>query len=267
VHQFIKAVILGVVEGLTEFLPISSTGHLILINQWIAFDSPFTNMFNIVIQLGAILSVIVYFRSKLNPWGDNLTKTERKNIINLWKKTVVAIIPAGILGGLFGDVIEEYLFNPLVVSMALLFGGIFLLYLESRNNGGRIRTLEALSYSTAFMIGIIQCLAMIPGTSRSAATIIGAMLLGASRTVAAEFSFFLAIPTMLGASVYALMKSGAELTSVELMTLAIGFIVSFLVAWVVIAGFMNFIRKHSFKPFAYYRMALGGFILAYFLIR
>lgn len=266
-HDFAKAVILGIVEGLTEFLPISSTGHLILINQWIAFDSQFTYMFNIVIQLGAILSVIIYFRKKLNPLAGNLSKVERDKILNLWKKTMVAIIPAGILGGLFGDAIEEHLFNPFVVSLALLVGGVFLLYLENRNKGGRINSLEALNYPTAVMIGLMQCLAMIPGTSRSAATIIGAMLLGTSRTVAAEFSFFLAIPTMVGASVYALFKAGSGLTQYELITLAIGFMVSFLVAWVVIAGFMNFIRKRNFKPFAYYRMVLGSFILTYFLIR
>jgi len=267
VQDIVKAVILGVVEGLTEFLPISSTGHLILINQWIAFDSRFTYMFNIVIQLGAILSVILYFRRKLNPFAGHLTKAERINIVDLWKKTVVAFMPATVMALLFGDAIEKHLFNPLVVSMALLFGGIFLLYLENRNAGGRIKTLGELNYPTALMIGVVQCLAMIPGTSRSAATIIGAMMLGASRTVAAEFSFFLAIPTMIGASMYALLKGGTHLTSDQWMTLAVGFIVSFLVAWLVIAGFMSFIRKHSFKPFAFYRMLLGSFILTYFFIR
>ena len=263
-NDIIKAVILGIVEGLTEFLPVSSTGHLIIVNEFVDFTDSFAKMFDIVIQLGAILSVIVYFWHKLFPFEKNKTKLEKAETWSIWKKTIVGVFPALIFGAMLGKQIEEYLFNPITVALALLIGGIILIILEHRKTQARITSIASLSYKTAFFIGMIQCLAMIPGTSRSAATIIGAMLLGASRVVAAEFSFFLAIPTLFAASAYSLIKTGFNLNTTQIQLLVVGFIVSFLVAWVVIAGFMKFISKRDFKPFGYYRIALGILILFYF---
>ncbi|MHB8076368.1 undecaprenyl-diphosphate phosphatase [Desulfosporosinus fructosivorans] len=262
-NDFLSALILGIVEGITEFLPISSTGHLIIVNQFVGFSEQFANMFNVVIQLGAILSVVVYFRKRLIPSGRNKS-LENQRIFHLWKKTIAGVIPALAIGFLLGDYIEERLFNTTVVALALIVGGIILLYIENRKPLNRITSVEHLTYKTALLIGFIQCLAMIPGTSRSAATIIGAMLLGASRIVAAEFSFFLAIPTMAAASGYTLLKSGMLLSTHEFLVVACGFIVSFAVAWLVIAGLMNYISKRNFKPFGYYRIVLGIIVLAYF---
>jgi undecaprenyl-diphosphatase len=265
-NDLIKAVILGVVEGLAEFLPISSTGHLILVNQFVAFSKDFTNMFDYVIQLGAILSVVVYFWHNLNPFSRKKTAAEREQTFSLWKKTIVGVIPAVIIGKLFQESVEHFLFNPVTVSIALVVGGIFLIYIENRKKTAKIASMEQLSYQTAFIIGLIQCAALIPGTSRSAATIIGAMLLGASRVVATEFSFFLAIPSLAGATFYYMLKTGFSLTSHEIGVLAVGFVVSFIIAWLVIAAFMRFIQRHDLKPFAYYRIILGGLILLYFSV-
>lgn len=264
--DLLKAVILGIVEGLTEFLPISSTGHLIIINQWISFDPEFTKMFDVVIQLGAILAVMVYFWEKLFPFGKGQSREERGKILELWKKVLIGVVPALVLGAAFDDYIETHLFNPQVVAGALIIGGFALLYLENRSRSSSINSFGELSYATAFWIGMIQCLAMIPGTSRSAATIIGAMLLGASRLLAAEFSFFLALPTMVAASGYSLWKQGLALTGSQLGILAVGFITAFLVAWLVVAAFMKFIARHNFKLFAYYRIILGGIILSLLII-
>lgn len=261
-NDFICALILGIVEGITEFLPISSTGHLIIVNRFVGFTGQFANMFDVVIQLGAILSVVVYFWKRLIPMDNK--SSANQGIFDLWKKTFVGVIPALGLGYLLGDYIETLLFNPIVVSIALIIGGLVLMYVENKRPSVRISSIRQMSYKTAFLIGLIQCLAMVPGTSRSAATIIGAMLLGATRVVAAEFSFFLAIPTMFAASAYSLMKYGLLMTPHELMVLAFGFVVSFIVALLVIAGFMNYISKRDFKPFAYYRIALGIFVLMYF---
>jgi undecaprenyl-diphosphatase len=253
-HDIIKAIILGIVEGITEFLPISSTGHLILVNKFIFFKEHFTKMFDIVIQFGAIVSVLVYFRERL------FSFKFQKNMFT--EDPTVALV----LGALLDKYIEEKLFNPTVVSIALVIGGIILVLLESRKKHEKIVSISELSYLTAFFIGLIQCLAMIPGTSRSAATIIGAMLLGCSRLVAAEFSFFLAIPTILAASAYSLLKLGFSMTTEEAVVLSVGFLVSFIVAWVVIAAFMGFISKRNFKPFGYYRIVLGGLILIYVFV-
>ncbi|MCT4595850.1 MAG: undecaprenyl-diphosphate phosphatase [Anaeromicrobium sp.] len=257
------SVILGIVEGLTEFLPVSSTGHLIIVNQFISFSDEFTKMFDVVIQLGAILSVIVYFWDKLCPFGRK-NILARRRIINLWQKTIIGVIPALIIGALAADYIEELLFNPTTVAIALIVGGIILILVDRDNKRGSINSIDMLDYKTAFIIGIIQCLAMIPGTSRSASTIIGAMFLGASRVVAAEFSFFLAIPTMVAASGYSLLKVGFNLTPDELKILGIGFGVSFIVALIVISVFMNYIKRKSFKVFGYYRIVLGALVLGYF---
>lgn len=262
-NDFISALILGIVEGITEFLPISSTGHLIIVNQFVGFTEQFAKMFDVVIQLGAILSVVVYFRKRLIPFG-NLKSSKNQKIFDLWKKTIVGVIPALGIGFFAAHYIEERLFNTTVVSIALIVGGLILLYIENKRHSFRIKSMDQLTYRTAFTIGIIQCLAMIPGTSRSASTIIGAMLLGASRVVAAEFSFFLAIPTMVAASGYTLLKNGLMLTPHEFLVVGFGFFVSFVVAWVVIAGFMNYVSKKDFKPFGYYRVVLGIIVLAYF---
>jgi undecaprenyl-diphosphatase len=263
--DIIKAIILGIVEGITEFLPVSSTGHLILVNQFIAFDEQFTKMFDIVIQLGAILSVVVYFRKRLFAFAKVNGSYFQSQTANLWKKSLVGVLPALVIGAMFGKQIQSSLFNPLTVAGALIVGGIALILLENRKQREKISAIALLDYKTVLLIGLIQCLAMIPGTSRSAATIIGAMLLGCSRLVAAEFSFFLAIPTLFAASAYSLLKTGFTMTSEETIVLAVGFGVSFLVALLVIAGFMKFISRRDFKPFGYYRIILGVLIIASFV--
>jgi undecaprenyl-diphosphatase len=258
---FLKAVLLGVIEGITEFLPISSTGHLILANHFIEFSGTFANMFDVVIQLGAILSVIFYFHKRLNPLSKRITPEQRNDIIDTWKKAIIGVFPALVLGFLLGDIVEEQLFNPLTVSIMLVAGGIVLLILESKSKTPSYQSVKELTLKTVLLIGLFQCLAMVPGTSRAAATIIGAMLLGASRGVAAEFSFFLAIPTMAAASGYSLLKHGAMLSPTEWGALAVGFTISFFTAWAVIAFFMNYIRKHNFNLFAWYRIILGAIML------
>jgi len=265
-NEIVISVILGIVEGVTEFLPISSTGHLIIVNQFVDFTGEFAHMFDIVIQLGAILSVVVYFRHRLIPFGKNLVGEDKKGIFDLWKKTAFAVIPALIIGALFGKYIKQYFFNPTTVSITLIAGGIILIYLESTERKSHIDTMKELTYRTAFFIGMIQCIAMIPGTSRSAATIIGAMFLGASRLVAAEFSFFLAIPTMCAATAYSFLKAGKSLTAPQMQVISVGFIVSFFTAWLVIAAFMKYITRRNFKPFGYYRIVLGISVLLYFLL-
>jgi len=258
-----KAVILGIVEGLTEFLPVSSTGHLILVNQWISFSEPFTQMFDVVIQLGAILAVVVYFWKKLWPFASN--QDERRVTLNIWYKTIVGVLPALFFGAMLGDWIEERLFNPFVVAVALFLGGIVLVILRREKLKIKINSLSELSFKTAFLIGLIQCLAMIPGTSRSAVTIIGALLLGASPLVAVEFSFWLAIPTMVAASSYSLLKHGLAISGFEVIVLAVGFVVSFLVALAVIRFFLDYIRRHDFRIFGYYRIALAILIGLWFI--
>lgn len=260
--EFLKAIILGVVEGVTEFLPISSTGHLILVNEWVRFSQPFTQLFDIVIQLGAIFAVVVYFAGRLFPIGKS--KFQRKEVYQMWKKVLLAVVPALVLGALLGDYIEKTLFNPITVAVTLLLGGLLLLVIEDIRHRAPISSIQSVSYGTAFYIGCFQCLALIPGTSRAAATIIGAILLGASRRVAVEFSFFLAIPTLGAATVYALHKHGATMSLHQLYLLLTGFIVSFFVAWVVIAGFMAYISRRDFKGFAHYRILLGVAVLLYF---
>ena len=265
IKEILSAIVLGIIEGLTEFLPISSTGHLILANELIGFSGQFAQTFEIVIQLGAILAVVICFKSKLVPTQIKRHSVENKKILDRWKKTIVGVLPALIIGAALGSWINELFFNPITISIALIIGGILLILIENRKLTSHINSIDALSYRTAFYIGLIQCLAMIPGTSRSAATIIGAMLLGASRSLAAEFSFFLAIPTIIAASFYTMYKNGMSLTLNESLFLSIGFIVSFFVAWIVIAGFMKYISNNDFKPFGYYRIVLGIVVLLYFI--
>ena len=265
IFDIFKAIVLGIVEGLTEFLPISSTGHLIIVNQVFSFSEKFTILFDIVIQLGAILSVLFYFRKKLWPFGKNEGKNNET--LNIWYKTIIGVLPAIILGALLGNVIEKRLFNPWTVVLTLVIGGIFLIFIERKNKESKINSIANLNFKTAFYIGTIQCLAMIPGVSRSAATIIGAILLGTSRLVAVEFSFFLAIPTMIAASGYSLFQYGFSISATQALVLAVGFIISFLTALAVIKFFLNYIQKHDFKVFGYYRIILGILIIFVFLLR
>jgi len=254
--DLIKAAILGLVEGVTEFLPISSTGHLILINNFISFDKEFTFLFDIIIQLGAILAVLFYFWEKI--WSFKK---------NSWYKIIIGVLPAIVLGTFFANAIEEKLFNPWTVATTLLLGGLIILIVEKFKKNPKISSIKDLTFKTAFLIGLIQCLAMIPGTSRSGATIIGALILGASRTVATEFSFFLAIPTMLLASAYSLFKYNAVLNIQQISVLSVGFIVSFFVALAVVRFLINFVQKNNFKAFGYYRIVLGLLIIIYFLVK
>lgn len=260
--EFIKAIILGIVEGITEFLPISSTGHLILVNQWIAFDPEFTKMFDIFIQFGAILAVVVIYRHKLFKLRDD-TGQFNKTTLDLWIKTAIGVIPALILGKLFHDKIEEVLFNPTTVAISLFIGGLVLIFIEKFELNATIKDTSALSYRSVFLIGLIQCMALFPGVSRSAATIIGAMLLGSARSVAVEFSFFLAIPTLMAASLYSLYNAGLQTASSQWVVLCIGFITSFVVAYLVIVVFLKLLNQNSFKYFGYYRIILALLILGY----
>jgi len=267
IHEYLTPVMLGIVEGITEFLPISSTGHLIIINEFTGFTGPFAKMFDVVIQLGAILAVVVLYRKKLVYSLVSGSADERRRTFSIWLKAAVGVVPALVFGFLFGKRIQESLFNPVVVAAALLIGGVVLIIIEKRKANATILEVEGLDYRTVLFIGLIQCLAMVPGTSRSAATIIGGMLLGASRTAAAEFSFFLAIPTMAAASAYSVMKMNGVMTGPQLIQLAIGFVVSFVTAYLVIAAFIRFISRHDFIPFGVYRILLGIAVLAYFLLR
>ncbi len=253
--QILKVIMLSFIEGLTEFIPVSSTGHMIIIEHFLQLSSNknFVNSFEIIIQLGAILSVIIYFRSKIFPIN-----------IFLWTRVFVAVIPAVVLGLLLDDFIDSKLFNPYVVVTTLIIYGIVLIFLERIAKNGKTYKLDDIPYKKAFYIGLFQCLAMIPGTSRSASTIMGAMLLGVSRIAATEFSFFLAIPTMFGATALKLLKIKA-LTVEEIFLIVLGFILSFIFAYMFIAIFMDYIKKHDFKIFGYYRIILG-IIVAILLI-
>ncbi len=266
-EMILKAIILGIIEGLTEFLPVSSTGHLILANDYLKFEGEFANLFAIVIQSGAILAVLIYFRSKVFP---SFKSTEGlKSYISLWLKVIVGIIPAGFLGVVLGldELIENYLFKPVPVALALIAGAFLIIAAENGQKRIRVHDENDITYAQAFIVGCAQCMALIPGMSRSASTIIGGLFLGFSRPVAAEFSFFLAIPTLLGASLIKLLKAGFDFTSFEWVVLGVGTFVSFVVAYVVIAFFMNYIKKHDFKAFAYYRIVLGAIVLISFLFK
>lgn len=262
--DFIKAIILGIVEGLTEFLPVSSTGHLILVNEWLSFSENFTVIFDVFIQMGAILAVIIYFRKEVFP--PKISQVAERNYVNFWLKILTAFLPAAVFGYLLADAIEEHLFSAEVVTGSLFLGGIILVLIERRKHPIRFETVSEMPFKMALFIGLFQCLAMVPGTSRSAATIIGALVLGASRKLAAEFSFFLAIPTILAASVYSLLKGGAQFSGNNILILAVGVIVSFIVALGVIRFLMDFIRKHSFMVFGYYRIVLALIIFCFLYV-
>lgn len=265
---FVKAVFLAIVEGVTEFLPISSTGHLILLDEFVRLssDDGFAEAFIVIIQLPAIAAVVVYFWRDL--WPFPADAAEQRARLGLWAKIVLAFLPAAFFGALLDDFLQERLFNPVTVALALLAGGVVLIVLERRRRGaGAFLTARDIPAGTALMIGFIQCLAMIPGTSRSAATIIGAMILGASRVAAAEFSFFLAIPTMAGATAYTVAKKGLAFSGLQWALLAVGSVVSFLVALGVVAGLMSFIRRNDFRVFGYYRIVLALLVFWYFFLR
>jgi undecaprenyl-diphosphatase len=254
------AIILGIVQGITEFLPISSTGHLIIIENYLKLSNnrEFTNMFEVVIQSGSIIAVIWYFRKKIFPRKTEIKPFTLDNpVYSLWLKIIIAFIPAAITGVLFHDIIDELLFNPFYVSIALITGGILILIAETKKLNIKTETKHQINYKQSVLVGIFQCLALWPGMSRSASSIIGGLFSGFNRKTAAEFSFFLAIPTLLGATCYKLLKSGMDFNQQEWLVLGIGTIVTFIISWIVIALFMNFIKKHSLSVFAYYRIALG----------
>ena len=272
--ELLKAVLFGIVEGVTEWLPVSSTGHLILLNEFVTLkmSEEFQSMFDVVIQLGAILAVIVLFFYKLNPFALTKTAAEKKRTWSLWFKVILAILPSGIVGVLFDDWMDAHLHNGIVVSIALILYGIAFILVERRNTGRYSRSISdvhMIDWKTAFAIGCFQCLSLVPGTSRSGSTILGAILIGVGRSAGAEFSFFMAIPTMLGASAIKGLKflmSGVSATTTELGVLAVGCLVSFLVSMLVIKGLMEYVRKHSFSAFGVYRIVLGVIVLAYFAI-
>ena len=272
--EILKAVLFGIVEGITEWLPVSSTGHLILLNEFVRLNvsEEFGSMFDVVIQLGAILAVIVLFFHKLNPFASSKSAVEKKQTWDLWFKVVAAIIPSGVVGVLFDDWMDAHLHNGIVVSIALIVYGIAFLLVERRNQGRHVKAISDvhdIDYKTALLIGAFQCLSLVPGTSRSGSTILGAILIGVGRSAGAEFSFFMAIPTMLGASAIKLLKfllSGVAVTGTEIGVLVVGSVVSFIVSMLVIKGLMEYVRKHSFSVFGVYRIVLGIIVLAYFLI-
>lgn len=273
--DILKAVLFGVVEGITEWLPISSTGHMILVEEFVKMNvsEEFWNLFLVVIQLGAILAVVLLFWKKIWPFGRKKKSGKfyvKTDIIMLWLKILVACIPAAIVGVLFDDKLDELFYHPWCVAIALIVFGIAFIVIENRNKDmePKIRTLKDITFQTAVLIGIFQLIAAVfPGTSRSGATIVGALLLGVSRTVAAEFTFFLAIPVMFGASLLKIMKFGLAFTGTEVVLLVVGMAVAFLVSMLVIRFLMGYIRKHDFKAFGWYRIALGALVLLYFALK
>ena len=271
--EILKAILFGIVEGVTEWLPISSTGHLILLNEFVKLNvsEEFSQMFDVVIQLGAILAVIVLFFRKLNPFDGRKKPAEKKQTWRLWFTVLLSIIPSGLVGVLFDDWMEAHLHTGTVVAAALIVYGVAFLLVERYNarREPQITGVYDIDLKTALLIGAFQCLSLIPGTSRSGSTILGAILLGVSRSAGAEFSFFMAIPTMVGASAIKALKfllSGVAITGTEIGVLIVGCVVSFLVSLLVIRGLMEYVRRHSFAAFGVYRILLGVAVLVYFLL-
>lgn len=272
--EILKAIFLGIVEGITEWLPISSTGHMILVDEFLKLNvsEEFLEMFFVVIQLGAILAVPVLFFHKLNPFSGKKSAEERRGTWNLWGKVVVGVIPAGIVGVLFDDFFNTHFYNYIVVAIALIVYGIAFILIEKRREGKpfRVERVEDLTYRDALMIGGYQMLSLIPGTSRSGSTILGGMLTGVSRTASAEFSFFMAIPVMIGASLVKILKfivKGYTATGAEIGLLLVGILVAFFVSLAAIRFLTDFVKRHDFKPFGIYRIALGVLVLGYFLVK
>ena len=273
--EMLKAVLFGVVEGITEWLPISSTGHMILLDEFIQLQmsDAFKTMFNVVIQLGAILAVVVLYFPKLWPFkrgGRNLTSWLRMDTVSLWIKVVVAILPSAIVGIPFDDWMDAHLHTaPVVAAMLVIYGVAFIL-IERRQNPhkrARVQSVELIDMRMALAIGLFQVLSLVPGTRRSGATILGGMLMGCSRAAASEFSFFLAIPTMAGASLIKVLKFGLSFTGAELLILLVGCVTAFVVSVVAIRTFIGYVKKHSFTAFGWYRIALGALVAVYFLIK
>jgi len=271
--ELLKAILFGIVEGITEWLPISSTGHMILLDEFIHLkvSEEFYEMFQVVIQLGAIGAVLLLFFHKLNPFSPKKNRAQKEATWSLWFKVVIAVLPSAVLGLLLDDWMDAHLYNYVVVAIALVVYGVAFLFLEQGGKQGKgISSVYAIDCRTALLIGAFQCLALIPGTSRSGSTILGAIILGVGRSAGAEFSFFLAIPTMLGASALKLVKfllSGVTASGTEVGILLVGCVVSFVVSLLVIRGLMEYVRSHSFKAFGVYRIVLGVLVLGYFIIR
>jgi len=271
--DLLKAFFFGLIQGITEWLPISSTGHMILFDEFFELNvsDHFMEMFRVVIQFGSILAVLVLYFDKLNPWSRRKSTLEKKSTWTLWLRIVIAAIPAAIVGILFDDLLDKYLYNYVVVAAALIVYGVVFIIIErhSRTKKYEITSTEAFTNKTAFKIGCFQMLSLIPGTSRSGSTIIGAMCVGVSRTAAAEFSFFLAIPVMLGASFLKIVKYvanyGLSFSSIELLTLAVGVMTAFTVSLIAIKFLMGFVRRHSFEVFGWYRIILGAAVIVYFI--
>ena len=269
--DLLYSAILGVIQGITEWLPISSTGHLLLAQEFLNMNTTkdFMDMFNVVIQFGSILAVIVLYFHKLNPFSPKKTLREKSETLHLWVKVLIAAVPGAVIGFLFDDIITGYLYNPLTIAIALILYGILFIVLESRHKKPQISAFPQMTYKVALLIGVFQVLALIPGTSRSGSTILGAVVLGCSRYVAAEFSFFLAIPMMLGASGYNVLKfilGNGSFSANEWGILLVGTVVSFLVSLFAIKFLMNYIKKHDFKAFGWYRIALGVIVILYFAL-
>ncbi|ABW18493.1 undecaprenyl-diphosphate phosphatase [Alkaliphilus oremlandii] len=268
--ELLKVIFLGIVEGITEWLPISSTGHMILVEEFIQLNASaaFKEMFFVVVQLGAIMAVVLLYFNKLNPFALSKTKREKRETMRIWYKVVVGIIPAGVMGLLFDDWLNEHLYNYWTVAAMLIVYGVLFIIIENRNKHryAKINSFSELSYSTAFLIGLFQVLSLIPGTSRSGATIIGAIILGTSRYIAAEYSFFMSIPIMFGASAVKLLKFGFNFTSIEIITLVTGMVVAFVVSIIAIRLLMAYIKNNDFKAFGWYRIFLGVVVIGYFLI-
>lgn len=272
--EMLKVILLGIVEGITEWLPISSTGHLILVEEFVQLQASdaFREMFNVVIQLGAILAVVVLYFHKLNPLSPQKSKAEKKQTMELWYKVIVACLPAAVLGLLLDDWMDAHLHNYIVVSLMLVLYGIFFIVIETWNKKKlpKVTELNDLTYQTALIIGMFQVLSLVPGTSRSGATIVGALLIGVSRYVATEFTFFLAIPVMFGASGLKIVKflaDGGGFTGTEAALLIVGCAVAFVISILAIKFLMGYIKKNDFKVFGYYRIILGILVLGYFAIK
>ena len=273
--ELLKAVLFGIVEGITEWLPVSSTGHIILLDEFIKLkvsSEAFKDMFDVVIQLGAILAVVVLFFNKLNPISPKKNAEEKKNTWLLWAKVVVAVLPSAVIGILFEDILDKYLYSYIVVALALIIYGVAFIFVEKKNQNKplQIKSVHDIDFKTAIFIGCFQCLSLIPGTSRSGSTILGAILLGVGRSTGAEFSFFLAIPTMLGASALKMLKfllEGVSVTATDIGVLVVGCLVSFVVSLLVIKALMDYVRRHSFSAFGWYRIVLGVLVIGYFVIK
>ncbi|MCH5209961.1 MAG: undecaprenyl-diphosphate phosphatase [Oscillospiraceae bacterium] len=266
--EIIKSIVLGVVEGITEWLPVSSTGHMILVNEIINNKGTFTasDLYLYVIQLGAILAVVTLYFHKLNPFSPSKSAEEKADTWKMWFKVLIACVPAAVIGLLLDDFMETFE-NWQVVSATLIIYGVAFVIVERLNKKATVNDIDSMSYKTAFLIGMFQVLSIIPGTSRSGSTIIGAILIGCSRTVAAEFSFFLAIPVMFGVSLLKIVKSGLAMTGNEIAILLTGMVVAYIVSMLAIKFLMNYVRKHDFKGFGYYRIALGLLVIVFFTIQ